>query len=94
MFYVSMFIVKSNLKTASCSHNFRYLRTGAKESIEVEEHLQIKVCVTNSNGYSNNIDEEMSRKYKYQGEITKIPKFELRAQAQNIQGENAVAIKK
>lgn len=93
-FYVSMFIVKTYLKTASCSHYFRYLRMGASESIEVEEHLKVKACVKDSNGYSNNTDEEMHRKYKYKGEITKIPKFELRAQAKNIQGQNAVAMKK
>lgn len=71
-----MFMVKTNLKTASCSQYFRYSRMGASESIEVEEHLKIKACVTNSNGYSYNIDDEMRRKYKYEEDITTIPNFE------------------
>lgn len=77
---------------------FRYLIMGASESIEVEERLKVKVVVRNSDGTFQDTDEDISRKYKYYGEITKVPKFELRSQASNaIENsgyKNALAIKK
>lgn len=71
---------------------------GASESIEVKEHHKITVCVKNSDGSSRESHEDMQHYYKYHGEITKIPKIELRSQApkaiESFGYNNSVAIQK
>lgn len=71
---------------------------GASESIEVKEHHKITVSVKNSDGSSKESQEDMHHHYKYHGEITKIPKIELRSQAPNaiesLEHNTSVSIKK
>lgn len=71
---------------ASCAYFYRYSTMGANESTEMEEHYKLKVDVKDASGTSKHCDEEIRRKYKYKGEITNIPKFELQAHAPAIAG--------
>lgn len=87
---------------ASCVYFYRHSTMGGNQSMEMEEHYKLKVDVKSSSGSTKHCDEEIIRKYKYNGEEINTPKFEFHAQAPYIAGSvkmgnsssNAVVIRK